>query len=1247
MKHFFHFAVAAVLVLSGAVLEAAPSPGPQHGVMPLESVLNPDGTVNTGLGFRGTLDVRGWRMKQEPGGGPRFERLESPPGLDAADTCWDNRFFANGITTPPTSLMALAVIGTDLYVGGGFLLAGGVRTNYVAKWNGTTWSALGTGMDDWVWCLAVMGTDLVAGGFFTTAGGVSANHVARWNGSSWSALGTGTDAPVRSLAVLGTDLYAGGNFAMAGGTGANRVAKWNGTSWSAVGTGMNDEVWCLAAMGTDLVAGGRFTWAGGVIANRVAKWNGSDWSALGSGMNHQVVALAAVGSDLYAGGDFDTAGGVRAPYVAKWNGTAWSTLGGGVSGWVWSIAPMGTDLYVGGAFTTAGDSTVGFIARWNGTAWSGLEGGMDAPVMCVRPMGTALFALGDFKRAGGAAANGVARWDGSRWSAVGPGMGVNDLVTSIAVSGGDIYVGGSFTGAGSLLVNYVAKWDGSAWSKLGSGMNQAVTDLALIGTDLYAGGMFTTAGGVTANRVARWNGSSWSAVGTGMDGTVRSLAIIGTDLYAGGSFTTAGGVSANRIAKWDGSSWSALGTGMDQTVYALAVIDTNLYAGGFFLDAGGVSANHVAVWNGTSWSPLGAGVGGGVTALAAAGTDLYVGGYFSTAGGTSAANVAKWNGSSWSALGAGTNSSVYALVVSGSDLYAGGDFTAAGGATAWSAAKWNGTSWSALGTGLDDRVQALAAAGSDIYLGGLFTVTGDKSSRCFARWISPGARFEPLELSVEMGSVALGGSRTDSVGVRNLGTSTVTVDSVVSTHPDFDVTPDSGTVGAGSTRYFQITLTPNGPGTRTGQVIFMHNAPGSPDTVEVSGTGVDSAGRRFLSLTPVEIFDENPLALGTSRKPAKRAKAGKPITPENFPTWTNLVSEIVIQGAFAPYTSESDAAGGAVIGQSLMVPAGPDKWKPHRDSAAIRCWVRPDKWDIKKSRGKNYKNFQKTLFHKLNGFHDGTPRGLDFTTDGRNKPLNKERKKLETKKHDNALFGELVALKVNIGASQLRTTPVGFGDLVYENDGNPYDEMSILEISAAADMMMTYWQGNDSADYAVLHAVMHDLNRAFSGPLDTVQFNDYTPAGNPKPLIVAGQVDLATVPYLKLVPPYAVTVVPRLNAEVEPEEDPEDAEYEEAEEEGVPLAARVYQNYPNPFNPVTTIGFRLGEASRVTIRVYNLLGQEVGTLMAGEECEEGYSTVEFTAAGLASGIYFYRVEAAGLEEGGLRTTETRKMMVLK
>jgi hypothetical protein len=93
------------------------------------------------------------------------------------------------------------------------------------------------------------------------------------------------------------------------------------------------------------------------------------------------------------------------------------------------------------------------------------------------------------------------------------------------------------------------------------------------------------------------------------------------------------------------------------------------------------------------------------------------------------------------------------------------------------------------------------------------------------------------------------------------------------------------------------------------------------------------------------------------------------------------------------------------------------------------------------------------------------------------------------------------------------------------------------------------------------------------------------------------------------------------------------------EEVGVPTQINLLQNYPNPFNPTTTIRFELPAASNVTLEVYNTLGQRVRTLVS-ENRPAGSHAVTFDAAGLASGVYIYRLQVGN-------TVMHKKMVLMK
>ena len=88
-----------------------------------------------------------------------------------------------------------------------------------------------------------------------------------------------------------------------------------------------------------------------------------------------------------------------------------------------------------------------------------------------------------------------------------------------------------------------------------------------------------------------------------------------------------------------------------------------------------------------------------------------------------------------------------------------------------------------------------------------------------------------------------------------------------------------------------------------------------------------------------------------------------------------------------------------------------------------------------------------------------------------------------------------------------------------------------------------------------------------------------------------------------------------------------------------PKEFKLEQNFPNPFNPTTKIQYQLPQDSRVTLKVYDILGSEVATLV-NEEQEAGYKEVQFTGNNIASGMYVYRLQAGDY-------ISTKKMMLLK
>ena len=468
----------------------------------------------------------------------------------------------------------------NVYVTGEFDTAGDISVQLIARWDGSTWSDLAPGTQSgWfegefgsIFDLSVSPNgDLYAGGSFRTIDGVEAHNIARWDGTTWSALGDGVNERVFAVTVDEKEqVFAGGFFTNAGGLPANHIARWDGTAWFTWMEGGEsgiDNIVDALAVDRDgiLYAGGYFTIAGKTPANHIAYWDGKEWNSLGEGFDAPVHELALDSrGNLYAGGAFTAAGAVNANRIARWDGTAWSPLGAGMSAEhtgspeVWALAfdDQG-NLYAGGDFTTAGGIQANYIARWDGSSWSALGRGMDAQVtdLAADSQGN-LYAAGWFERAGDVEASGIARWDGSSWTALGsePSMG-----GAIAIGkDGEVYATGMFKSTDSnSFMQYIALWDGATWNPLGQGVDNLVNALAVDPEgNLYAAGEFSSAGVMPALRIARWNGTSWTPLGSGLgaEGDYSYISALAVDdagnVYAGGQFTLAGNKPSAYLAKW-------------------------------------------------------------------------------------------------------------------------------------------------------------------------------------------------------------------------------------------------------------------------------------------------------------------------------------------------------------------------------------------------------------------------------------------------------------------------------------------------------------------------------------------------------------------------------------------------------------------------------------------------------------------------------------------------------------------------
>ena len=271
-------------------------------------------------------------------------------------------------------------IDNNLLVVGEFTHLGGLAAPHVALWTESnvypfqSWSTIGSGFDGTVDAFEFLVGSIVAGGAFLNSGAAATSHIARWNGTSWQPMSTGMNATVFGLKsyavnISTSGLVAVGDFTTASGAGANHVAYWSqnnvsstGGPWVPLGSGVNGSAYAVERFGGRVYIGGAFSASGATPVNNIAVWNGSSWVAVGltpgGGLNGAVYALHADGAYLYAAGQFTLADGIAATNLARWDGTSWSAVDGGANQAAGALASWNGELVAGGLFDAVGATSL-------------------------------------------------------------------------------------------------------------------------------------------------------------------------------------------------------------------------------------------------------------------------------------------------------------------------------------------------------------------------------------------------------------------------------------------------------------------------------------------------------------------------------------------------------------------------------------------------------------------------------------------------------------------------------------------------------------------------------------------------------------------------------------------------------------------------------------------------------------------------------------------------------------------------
>jgi len=561
---------------------------------------------------------------------------------------------------------ALAVLANGDLVAAGVPANGAGGLQRVARWNGA-WSWLGGDFVGSVHTLHVTPAgQLHVGGPFVSIGGQPFGGVARWNGTAWLPLASGLAAQggigwaMTMQSLPNGDLLVAGLFDHAGGVATANVARWNGNAWFAVGPGLPGYVSALARTANGvLLAGGDFTIsAGGSSASGLAVWNGTTFvPVFGLIGPYPFLPSATVRALLPLPGNRVVVAGYMQvaapaiPFVAMLDTTtfAWSPVGAGAAaatdgiGYVNTMTrlPLGR-FAVGGSFGRAGSSDVGNVAMWNGAGWQALGTGLANGVTCSVTLDDGTFVLGGgFAQIDGQTCNAIARRIGAGFAPLGGGLTQPSGHAGVAGAilpepGGGILVAGNFRFADGVAVGGLARWQGGTWSAFAAGgVDGSVNRMLRTSTgEIVVAGSFDLAGGVAAHNVARWNGTTWSSLGAGLGGFVYALLELPNgDLLAAGYGLTAFG---DVLMRWDGSAWTPMAPPSSNVfvLFAMQLLPGgDLIVGGAFRSVGGQPMPGLVRWRGGVPLALDGGVDGSVAMIdTLPNGNLVVGGYFATAG---------------------------------------------------------------------------------------------------------------------------------------------------------------------------------------------------------------------------------------------------------------------------------------------------------------------------------------------------------------------------------------------------------------------------------------------------------------------------------------------------------------------------------------------------------------------------------------------------------------------------------------
>ncbi len=482
--------------------------------------------------------------------------------------------------------------------------------------------------------------------------------------------------------------------------------------------------------------------------------------------------------------------------------------------------------------------------------------------------------------------------------------------------------------------------------------------------------------------------------------------------------------------------------------------------------------------------------------------------------------------------------------------------------------------------------------------------------------------------SIDFGTLDTGLTKQDSVTVTNTGTAVLTVSVATSTNPVFSVVPGSAVVAPSGNQRFYISFSPVAGGVQTGSIVFTHNATGSPDTVAVTGTGHEDTAITTASIVYAIDSGWNMLSLPVKvADPRKSAIFPDAVSNAFAYKGIYVARDTLLNGAgyWLKFSSPrtDTVTGMPVIAETTQVSTGWNMIGPPSVAVLIGTIVQ------------NPSNIVRSNYYGYGGayFAEDTlkPGQAYWVKTSQGGTLSLPGPSAVPKTHPPDDLSQMNRLTVSdlMGHSQT----LYFGMKPSESfspekyDTPPLPPAGAFDVRFASGKMAEIIADDlKAAAYPIaVQSPVFPIRIAWA--IDSKDNNSYTlTTGGSAEILVDRLTGVGEMSLSRNLESMVLAVKPQRK---------------------LPEEYALGQNYPNPFNPVTTIPFSLPQASTVTLSIYNLLGEAVITILDRAPFDAGYYERRIDASHLASGIYFYRLDAVSSEKSETSFHQQKKLLLVK